>query len=158
MLFLYFFFVFSFSYRTNTHTNFLFLIVKMASTRTFCCKTRSCRHSANRVWTDEHDAVVIKFCTEAREVSFSRADMQTHLLKRLTVKLHNKFKGQCFTKEFVLAKFSILVQRFNAWTYLSRLPGIDMYNNYLYVPTVLELGIAQVGKTNLILLTCRAYL
>ena len=115
---------------------------------TFVCQPR-CRLAAPTIWRTMHNERVLVLLTKYRlqfEDNFTRAIVEQHVLRLIALDLHEAFPGSCFSKEQVLESFSHWVLRFNAWTYLTKLPGVrvDPDTNFIYVPSVLKPGICKV--------------
>ena len=116
-----------------------------AQNKTYCCPPQ-CVWTPDASWTQRHDSSVLTFVIAHGGGGMKRQDFQEYGLASLVKQLHETHPGQCFSKEFVLQKFSKLVLRFNAWTYLTRLEGVRIYpvSKSVHVPSVLQPGIAQV--------------
>ena len=119
----------------------------MAATgKTFVCG-HDCTLPVDRSWTPLHDEAVMRHFIRHGGPRITRSQFELRTLATICTLLHNDFPTACFSKQFVLKRFSALVMRYNAWTYLTRLPGVDVieFMSLLHVPTVLRLGIQQVS-------------
>ncbi len=122
---------------------------------TFVCERRCRKYSqVCRTWEPRDDEFLIPFVIRSKQQAgehFRRYDIDEYMLRDWTIKMHECYYNVCFTKEMVLEAFSNLVMRFNAWTWVTQLPGVRLHRQpttSLYVPTVLHPGIKKVWTSN----------